>query len=102
MLLQLKVDEFSDVTTYTKKETILENYNGKINFKILGRAGSYTYLYSLDNGKTFIAFDKTASDLVQSRGYTGANLGVYATSNGNKSSAFADFDWVSYKGFPKN
>ena len=102
MLLQLKIDEFSDVATYTKKETILEQYNGKINFKILGRAGSYTYLYSLDNGKTFMTFDKTASDLVQSRGYTGANLGVYATSNGNKSSAFADFDWVSYKGFPKN
>jgi hypothetical protein len=26
---------------------------------------------------------------------------VYATSNGQKTSAYADFDWVSYKGFVK-
>jgi hypothetical protein len=31
-------------------------------------------------------------------GYTGAHMGVYATSNGVKSKAFADYDWVKYNG----
>ena len=34
--------------------------------------------------------------------YTGANMGVYATSNGSKTNSYADFDWVSYKGFVRN
>ena len=35
-----------------------------------------------------------------SRGYTGAYLGLYATSNGKTTEAYADFDWVRYQGFP--
>lgn len=34
-------------------------------------------------------------------GYTGADVGVYATSNGQATQEYADFDWVSYKGFPR-
>ena len=34
--------------------------------------------------------------------YTGANMGVYATSNSQKSTNYADFDWVHYKGLVRN
>ena len=33
------------------------------------------------------------------RNYTGALLGVYSTSNENRSNDYADFDWVRYHDF---
>jgi alpha-N-arabinofuranosidase len=31
-------------------------------------------------------------------GFTGAYMGMYASSNGNSSDNYADFDWFEYKG----
>jgi len=36
-------------------------------------------------------------DILISRGYTGAYLGLYATANGGRAGDYADFDWVSYR-----
>jgi alpha-N-arabinofuranosidase len=44
---------------------------------------------------------KTKANHILSKGYTGAYLGVYATSNGKTTEDYADFDWVNYKGFEK-
>jgi alpha-N-arabinofuranosidase len=76
-------------------------YRGEIIFKLLSENDKYHYLYSLDEGKTFNSFAETESNLVICRGYIGTNLGIYASSNGNPSREFAEFDWISYKGSPR-
>ncbi len=82
------------------KSVILNAFQGDIIFKIIAKNKKYQYLYSLDNGKNYQAFAETPSDLILCHGYTGAYVGVYATSNGHPTKEYADFDWVSYKGFP--
>ena len=53
------------------------------------------------NRVEFILLKETKANHILSKGYTGAYLGVYATSNGKNSNDYADFDWVNYKGFEK-
>lgn len=80
-------------------QTKLAGYNGAIAFSVVSQDARYHYTYSLDGGATRIAFAETAADHILSRGYTGAYLGIYATSNGQPCAAFADFDWVKYAGY---
>ena len=82
------------------QQNIVSNYTGAIIFKVVSKNQVYQYLYSLDDGQTFLPFTETASNLILSHGYTGAYVGIYASSNGRTSKAYADFDWVEYKGFP--
>lgn len=35
---------------------------------------------------------------ILSKKYTGAYLGIFASSNGKKTKEYANFDWVRYKG----
>jgi len=82
------------------KKEVLPGYKGEIIFKVISKNQTYQYLYSLNGGKSFIEFTTSPSNLILCNGYTGAYLGVYASSNGTQSTAFADFDWIDYKGFP--
>lgn len=82
-----------------KKEN-LSNYNGDIILKLISKNGKYKYYYSLDSGKSNVFFAETASDLVICKGYIGTYIGVYGTSNGSSTKAYADFNWVKYKGYP--
>ncbi|MEM9721121.1 MAG: glycoside hydrolase family 43 protein [Bacteroidota bacterium] len=84
------------------QERALPEYSGEILLRISSQENRYLYSYSLDQGATFTRFFEGPSNWVLSHGYTGAYLGIYATSNGKESQAYADFDWVSYKGFPSN
>ena len=86
----------------TVKEIPLNSYEGAILFKVQSKNGRYHYQYSLDQGTSYSDFYKGPSNWVLSHGYTGAYLGIYATSNGKNSNSYADFDWVSYKGHPRN
>ena len=98
-LLKLLINEREKAAAIIKQER-LQNYNGEIIFKVISQNNEYHYLYSLDNGKSFTTFTTTAANLILCHGYTGTYLGVYATSNGNKTKEYTDFDWVSYKGYP--
>jgi alpha-N-arabinofuranosidase len=80
------------------KEEILTDYTGAIMLRVESKDRAYHYSYSLDQGQTFVPFAETAANLILSHGYTGAYLGVYATSNGRASKEYADFDWIHYKG----
>lgn len=82
------------------KSGILKDYHGDIIFKVIAKNEHYQYHYSVDGGQTFTSFAKTASNLILCHGYTGAYVGIYATSNGQPTLEFADFDWVDYKGYP--
>ena len=99
-LLQLKLAEPNEVPKILKKEE-LSNYNGTISFKVETENNWYSFYYALDNSE-FIPFYKTRSNYILSKKYTGAYLGVYASSNGSNSEDFADFDYVSYKGIERN
>jgi alpha-N-arabinofuranosidase len=83
------------------KKEFNSRYTDNITFKIKSENHNHLYYYSID-GSEFILFSRTEANLLLSKGYTGAYLGVYASSNGEKSKDYADFDWVSYIGFEKN
>jgi alpha-N-arabinofuranosidase len=38
----------------------------------------------------------TTADLVLFNGFTGAHIGLYATSNGQDNTDFSDYDWINY------
>jgi alpha-N-arabinofuranosidase len=67
--------------------------------KVLSKKGQYRYWYSLDFGKNYTEFTQTDAHWLLSKGYTGAYLGLYASSNGQTTTQYADFDWVHYKGY---
>lgn len=99
-VLRLLVKERGQEMETVKQEEI-SNYEGNMVFKLQAERDKYQYLYSLDGGQSFTSFAITESNLVICRGYIGTNLGIYASSNGNPSSAYADFDWICYKGYPR-
>ncbi len=98
MELRLSVCE-NQKTARIVKSILLDDYMGNIIFKVIAKGSLYTYYYSLDGGKIFTEWATTSSELILSRGYTGAYVGVYATSNGERTKEYADFDWISYKGY---
>ena len=73
----------------------IKQYNGQIEFRIVANEDSYK-LYYKTSRKDFELFTIFDGDLVISKGYTGAHLGLYATGNGKKTKDFASFDYVNY------
>ena len=69
--------------------------------KVISKNNEYEYLYSLNGGTTFKSFTTTPDDLIICRTYIGGNLGIYASSNGQNTKEYADFDWVKYQGFTR-
>ena len=80
----------------------LSNYNGEIQLKINSKNGKYEYHFSIDGGSSYEKLGETPDNILLGMMYTGANMGIYATSNGQKSNTYADFDWVHYKGLVRN
>lgn len=89
-----------DASPVSVEQIAIDTYDGDIVFRVSSRAGRYRFEYSLDDGGSFVPFAETAADHILAHGsYTGAYLGIYATSNGKMSTEHADFDWVRYE-FP--
>ena len=57
--------------------------------------------YRLDERDPLIQVAELPAGLLLSRGYTGANLGLYSTTNGRAVDSHADFDWVRYRAHPR-
>jgi alpha-N-arabinofuranosidase len=90
----------SDVKAYKSK--VLENYKGEILLKITSKNNKYLYHFSIDGGHSYEKLGETPDNILLGMMYTGANVGIYATSNGQKTNSYADFDWVKYSGFERN
>lgn len=73
----------------------IKQYNGQIEFRIVANEDSYK-LYYKTSRKDFELFTILNGDLVISKGYTGAHLGLFATGNGKNTKDFASFDYVNY------
>lgn len=78
------------------KEKFINDFNGEVILKLNSIGDDYIFQYSSDNGKTFQDFHKVGNDILLSHGYTGAYLGLYASSNGGEDNSYADFDWCKY------
>lgn len=78
------------------KHKNLQEYTGGLIFRVTSIEHHYRFEYSVDEGETFTLFMQTEADLILSKGYTGAYLGLYSTANGEASTGYADFDWVQY------
>jgi len=79
----------------------LSAYTGNIILRVVSGGSRYRYEYSLDDGESFNPFSESAADLILSKGYTGAYLGLFATGKAQSGEGVADFDWVSYRGFER-
>lgn len=77
-------------------QAVIENYIGEIYFKAVTRDGEYAFDWALHENGEYTEFARLPGNLLLSQGYTGAYLGLYATTNGLEQREYADFDWVMY------
>ena len=86
-----------DKAAYIKKDLVLNKKTKQLELKITTNKEHYNYYYRLKSNDIWINFDQTSNDVLISRGYTGAHLGLYATCNGGKSVSSAAFELMTYK-----
>ena len=91
----IKMYAFQNDKIISISEQEIADYKGKIKLKISSEEGEYKFSYST-RGFRYRLFSKIKNDIVKSEGYTGAHIGLYATSNGDKSNDYADFDYIDY------
>ena len=75
---------------------VIEDYIGEIYFKAVIRDGEYAFDWALHENGEYQEFARLPGDVILSQGYTGAYLGLYASTNGADHTDHADFDWVMY------
>ena len=91
----IKVNAYNNNKLILKDEQLIPDYKGKIKLKISSKEGEYKLFYST-RGFRYRLFDKLKNDILLSKGYTGAHIGLYITSNGEDSNDYVDFDYVDY------
>ena len=91
----IKVSAYNNNKLIRKDEQLIPDYKGKIKLKISSEDGEYKLFYST-RGFRYRLFDKLKNDILLSKGYTGAHIGLYITSNGEDSNDYVDFDYVDY------
>ena len=95
-VLQLVIKKH-DKPAFIKKDLVLEKKTKQIELKVIAYSDHYAYYYRYKSNDLWISFDTSANDILISRGYTGAHLGLYATCNGGKSISSAAFEIMTYK-----
>jgi alpha-N-arabinofuranosidase len=73
-------------------------YAGTAQLRVISANGTLHYAISLDEGESFLPFTSISGVHLLCKDYVGAQIGVYASSNGNmESRGFADFLEVHYR-----
>ena len=98
--ISLELKLMNEIETSLASKKIDHNSTLPIQLKVESFNNNYHFYYALENEK-FDLFAITPADQVLSHGYTGAHIGLYATSNGQISTGYADFDRVEYKSVKK-
>lgn len=74
------------------------DYAGTAQLRVISANGTLHYAISLDEGESFLPFTSISGVHLLCKDYMGAQIGVYASSNGNmESRGFADFLEVHYR-----
>ena len=79
----------------TIKAHKLNSYKGEIRFKLVSANDTYTFSYAT-KGNRYNVLTTTPADLLLFSGFTGAHIGLYATSNGQDNNDFSDYDWINF------
>ncbi len=83
------------------QEPFINDENKNIFLKITGNGKFYYFYYSIDEINWRIIKEQVDAKYLSTNvagGFVGTILGMYASSNGEKSSNYADFDWFEYIG----
>jgi alpha-N-arabinofuranosidase len=75
-----------------KKDLVMRKFKNHIELKISSDNGIQKYYYRFQSNELWKLFETSSSEIVLSEGNTASCFGLYATSNGTKSSNFAKFD----------
>ena len=78
----------------------MEVKTGNLQLKVSGKGLIYSFSYST-NGTDWISvkdnIDCVSNNFVKGGVFTGTFVGMYASSNGNETKSYADFDWFDYR-----
>ena len=96
--LELKL--MNEIQTSIASKKIDYNSKQPIQLKVESFNNKYHFYYALENQKFQLLAEAAANHLL-SHGYTGAHIGLYATSNGQMSTGYVDFDRVEYNSVKK-
>jgi alpha-N-arabinofuranosidase len=75
-----------------KKDLVMRKFKNHIELKISSDNGVQQYYYRFQSNELWKLFETSSTEIVLSEGDTASCFGLYATSNGTKSSNFAKFD----------
>jgi len=75
-----------------KKDLVMRKFKNHIELKISSDNGIQQYYYRFQSNELWKLFETSSTEIVLSEGNTASCFGLYATSNGTKSSNFAKFD----------
>jgi len=84
-------------TNYTSEAIVLKS--GPVNLKVTGKKSTFTFSYAQGND-AYTDIETVDSKFLATETvgfFTGVYVGLYATGNGNISTANADYDWFEYK-----
>ena len=98
-LLQINLSE-SNKEPVIVKEALIQDIISNVVLKIESKNHQYSFHYK-QKDEDSIDFHKMKSSYILSKGYTGAFLGIYITSNGIPSNDYMDVDLVEYKSYQK-
>ena len=97
--IQINLSKPNEAPTIIKKD-LIKDINSNMVLKIESKNQQYSFHYK-QKSENFIDFHKMKSYHILSKGYTGAYLGVYITSNGIPSNDFMDVDFVKHKSYQR-
>jgi alpha-N-arabinofuranosidase len=98
--ISLELKLMNKIETSIASKKIDYNSTLPIQLKVESYHNNYRFYYALKN-EDFQLLAETPADHLLSHGFTGAHIGLYATSNGKTSTGFADFDRVEYTSVKK-
>ena len=98
--ISLELKLMNNVETSIASKLIDHKCTLPVQLKVESYQNNYRFYYAQKNDD-FQLFAETPADHLLSHGYTGAHIGLYATSNGKTSSGYADFDRVEYTSVKK-
>lgn len=96
--LQVRECRNHEITVLAEKEL---EFEGRVYLTITADRMGYQFYYGKNEAEMNPVYLNAEPELLSTlinRGFTGAYLGMYATSNKHFSENFAEFDWITYEG----
>ena len=88
----------SNKAPYLQKDLVLNNYNNHIEFKVKTIGKNYYFSYRLKSNDLWENFDQLSLKKTLNSDNNSLQIGLYSTSNGQKSKNYAAFDVFRYYG----